>query len=598
MDWKDVLGDVDDDYLVGLSNKGIVKRAYKDKADVPAEIEDIGEEAVVRVGDEKVTVRSPLGESKCTCPSRSMCRHVVQAILVLRESCLKETPGEGAEAGTAGTPPEGAEAGTAGTPSEGTRAGTAGTPPEGTEAGKTTTRGQALWREIREYPLGPLKKILGARNLQSFVNLAAAGVKPEIKVSSVVTLQLPLQEFSREIVVKLLSPLEYSSCTCHKKELCVHKAAAILWCQLEDGALTEEGLNGLWNPWEADGGQVWDMDGIKADGEQMKRFLEELLATGLSRTSPDALDYLERLAIVSHNRGLARFEGYFRALSDSYDRYFKRKASFKTEELMGQLTRLYRRVDLLLKTEDSSEVLRQAGEFRADYLPAGNLNLIGITLEHFESKTGYEGETVYFLEEKTKEWYTYTNARPVFYDSQRKRGYAEKSPAPWGLNLSMEDLSKVRIQLTGAKCDNRKRLSASQDTRGQIWGERKLELSDIEEWYYRDFGKLYRERIDKPGKWLLDREELKKGAELVWVHPDSWAKAEFSAADQVLSMPLYDGGGREMVIEVEYSKKEDGTIKYLEKISQKKVPCFLGKLYLREGRMRLYPVDVWDPLKG
>ena len=39
---------------------------------------------------------------------------------------------------------------------------------------------------------------------------------------------------------------------------------------------------------------------------------------------PDVLDYLERLAIISHNAGLARFEGYCRALSDSYDRYFKR----------------------------------------------------------------------------------------------------------------------------------------------------------------------------------------------------------------------------------------------------------------------------------
>ena len=38
MDWKDRLEDIDDDYLVGLSNKGIVKRAYKDKEEVAAQI--------------------------------------------------------------------------------------------------------------------------------------------------------------------------------------------------------------------------------------------------------------------------------------------------------------------------------------------------------------------------------------------------------------------------------------------------------------------------------------------------------------------------------------------------------------------------------
>lgn len=81
---------MDDDYLIGLSNKGIVKRAYKDKGEVAAQVQSTGEEASVAVGEETVTVRYPLGESKCTCPSRSICRHVVQAILVLKESCLKD----------------------------------------------------------------------------------------------------------------------------------------------------------------------------------------------------------------------------------------------------------------------------------------------------------------------------------------------------------------------------------------------------------------------------------------------------------------------------------------------------------------------------
>lgn len=30
MDWRQSLAGVDEDYLVGISNKGIVKRAYKD----------------------------------------------------------------------------------------------------------------------------------------------------------------------------------------------------------------------------------------------------------------------------------------------------------------------------------------------------------------------------------------------------------------------------------------------------------------------------------------------------------------------------------------------------------------------------------------
>ena len=80
----------------------------------------------------------------------------------------------------------------------------------------------------------------------------------------------------------------------------------------------------------------------------------------------------------------------------------------------------------------------------------------------------------------------------------------------------------------------------------------------------------------------------------MYVQPDSCAKAEFSQTDQQLILPLYDKAGRVLLVEVTYSKREADTIRYLEKISEKKLPCFLGKIYLRDGRMRMYPVDVWD----
>lgn len=637
--WRDWLADIDDDYLIGLSNKGIVKRAYKDKGEVAAEVLSTEEDASVKVGEETVTVRYPLAESKCTCPSRSMCRHVVQAILVLKEKCMaEEANGNGSEEETLpagrqsdqngeaggrvqsdqkGGVGERVQSGQNGQPVQGTSSaivnGSAGQEETGPE--NISVRGQdaaavqktPVWKEIIAYPFEKLKKTLGVRQFQTFVNQVAAGVRPGIQSSSVVTVQLPRQDHT----VKLLSPLEYSTCSCHKKEMCVHKASAILWCQLEAGVLTKKTLLG-----EIVETQEYDMAHVKDAAGQMKAFLEELFATGLSRTSPDVLDYLERLAIISHNEGLAKFEGYFRALSDSYDRYFARKAAFKTEDLMEQIARLYRRVEMLLQAQDSGGVARLAGEFRADYIPVGNLDLIGIAMEHFESQTGYEGETIYFLEENTKKWYTYTNARPVFYDSRKRRGYVEKGQAPWGLNLTFENLLKVRIHLTGAKCDERNRLSSSQETKGEVTGEQGLLYSDIKDWYYRDFDNLFSGQIGRQQRaWLAEQGDAGnpdgtggsgstesggdgaqsgpgRGVELVFVQPSSCAKAEFSQTGQQLTLPLYDKAGREVLVEVVYSKQESGTIRYLERISERKLPCFIGKVYLKDGRVRMYPVDL------
>ena len=86
MNWKTQLAETGDEYLIGLTNKGTVKRAYKDKESACVKIMETAEEAVLQVDGETVTLRIPLGESKCTCPSRSICRHIILGILVLKES--------------------------------------------------------------------------------------------------------------------------------------------------------------------------------------------------------------------------------------------------------------------------------------------------------------------------------------------------------------------------------------------------------------------------------------------------------------------------------------------------------------------------------
>ena len=112
MDWRQSLAGVDEDYLVGISNKGIVKRAYKDmeaEGDgvraAAAGLDWNAPELTVQAAGETVTIRFPLGESRCSCPSRSICRHVVMAILLARQAAgdggsgEAETEGSGREIG-------------------------------------------------------------------------------------------------------------------------------------------------------------------------------------------------------------------------------------------------------------------------------------------------------------------------------------------------------------------------------------------------------------------------------------------------------------------------------------------------------------------
>ena len=74
----------DESYLVGMSNKGLYKRAVKDLESGGCTVIASGETMQVSVSGETCTLVESLWESTCTCPSRSICRHILTAILFAR----------------------------------------------------------------------------------------------------------------------------------------------------------------------------------------------------------------------------------------------------------------------------------------------------------------------------------------------------------------------------------------------------------------------------------------------------------------------------------------------------------------------------------
>lgn len=557
---ENVLSQFDEEYLIGISNKGIVKRARKDiEAGNSLSLIEIKGDSQwsVAVGEEQVTVLLPLADSRCTCPSRTVCKHIIQAVLYLQQQSLPD-------AGENRMPEPLDEA--------------ADREPAFVDTLESTASNTALqvMEEIKTYPLSRLIRGLSARGYRSFMAGLSSG-KPDISYGSVITVRL----LERDITVKLLSPLAYSSCTCHKKDLCSHKAEAILWCQIEQGILTEEMLA------EAGTEDVgFDTEQIAAVIKELEAFTENTFLVGLSRCARDIMEHLERLAVLCHNAGLVSFEGYCRGLKDSYERYFRHSATFDVRKLLSSQLKLMRQTKELARAKSSEELLALAGEFREEYLPVGNLELAGITMEHFVTQTGYEGDIIYFLEKNTGEWYTYSNVRPTFYENKRK-GFTDKAQAPWGLSTTMEQLYKVELKLSRAKCDGSGRLSGTKETKAEIMEGRVLTRELIENWYFDDFAALY-------DRWFVKGPETEPNRrKLIFVDAYELGEADFSETKQRLKLPLYDKMGKEMIIQVDYSKREASTIRYLEKLKPKEHYCFLGRIYLKNGRIYMYPVAIY-----
>lgn len=630
MDWRQSLAGVDEDYLVGISNKGIVKRAYKDleaagsEAQAAAGLDWNAPELTVAAGGETVTIRLPLGESRCSCPSRSICRHVIMGILLAQQAAAGGDSGAGGAAGDQST-------GKAGTGSPDDRsieqnqssdnrylnpesAGNSVSSNENPESNNSGDLKQQVWQEILAQPRKPLLRALGSKGLRRLVAAMEAGNEPTVERSTVVRMQLPGQDMT----VKLLSPLEYSTCACHKKELCSHKAEAILWCQYLEKQLTAQELAG-----ELEQEPAFDLQELQNTANQVRDCLEHLLETGLARSSAEQAQELERLAILCHNADLPGWEGDIRALAEGYEKYLRRAAGQTMEKLAGQLQRLHsktmqlgalveealsgaEKADPQQTKSTTARIQALAGEFRSEYLPVGDLELTGITIEHFVSDSGYEGDTVYFLEIATGTWYTYTNARPTFYEGKKRRGYQEKAAAPWGIPLSLEGLAGVQLQLRGAKCDAGGRLSSSQETRGEILGKSELTAAKMEGWHYRRYDRLFTEQIPRPGMkrtaWKGAGRQAEDSAaidrsgypRLVFVQAARFEQGRFNEITQKLELPIWDEEDRQVLVELPYSKREEASIRYLERLKNHHQPCFLGRVYLQGSRICLYPVDLLE----
>ena len=253
----------DEAYLIALCNKGTYNRAKKDLAALasPPQAECTPDGVQVQLGQVTCLIRAPLGDSRCSCPSSAVCRHRISAILWLQSQL--EGPMDG-QAPDREAPPQEAE-------------------PD--------------FPSLRAYPPEKLVRQLGARRHAADLVRWQSGQGAKITAGgSVVTVELPWAAAS----VRLLEPLEHSTCSCHSKSFCVHKAEALFFWQLEQGlvpAALQEAAPAA--------GSGWDPEQARGVCQGVRQALAAQMATGLSRLPPSVCDTTERLAAPLPHRAPA-----------------------------------------------------------------------------------------------------------------------------------------------------------------------------------------------------------------------------------------------------------------------------------------------------
>ncbi len=396
MDWQHpgvarlaaIASNLDDDALTALANKGLVRRARKDlEAETPRLVVE-GDAAFVETGGQKVTLAGVPAECRCTCPASGVCRHILAALMFLRENAAAEE--------SAASPCD----------------------------------------EVLALTPESIEKWAGKTLYRPAVEAVADGVPVETSDSTTLAITLP----TRSVVCRWVpgAGLDGMLCSCHADPPCEHRVTALLAFLAREGRFsvsrTEIAL-------QASAGAARTREEVIASARTL---LQELVVLGIPRLSSSTVERLRTLSISAHAVDLPRLERLLAALSSEVALHVGRDAQASASALLE----LAARIDALGSALAHARP-EHVGRHRSRYVAVGDCELAGAGARQWRTRSGYTGLTVYFWEAATRRWNTWTDARPVGtpgFSAAR----AFHGTGPWGSGSTPFEVSSSQVRLSGA----------------------------------------------------------------------------------------------------------------------------------------------------
>lgn len=544
---KNALAVADDEYLTGLSNKGTVKRAYKDLETAGITANYIDDSAYVTVDNAQCVILTPIAESSCTCPSRSICRHIVTAILWLKKELLTDMK-------------------------------------ESTTDVKQEIEINPLEQELTDFPVEKLCKAMKKKYYNAFLEKARVGILPTMEELTTITVDIP----EDNTTVKLLSPLEYSACTCHSKEFCKHKAAAILAWKLKHQKIRIDSLTPVEETTAA------DVEKLHYGASFCINFLQRILSDGLVRTSEDAAEFAESAAVICHNSGIPDGEKLLREIGNRLKAYASHSPEFSTDGLFSAIMDAYVLMTSIQNENDGIQLKELSGEFKSTYQITDELELIPVAQRKFSSMTGYEGDIYYFINkgQNAPFFLTYSDVRPTFYENNRR---SQLSNAPWGLYGLSNALMNFEMRLTLPKLSGIK-LSSSGDTKAVQICKPNLNQKSVYDKIYTDFYLLIQDNF-------VTRSNDENTETLVMLMPEKCISSQFSEITQTHTIIVEDYFGQRLHIKARYNSKTRVFFSQLAAVGTTMLEnpqtsyVVFGNAYIENGQCNIYPIAVFDNIK-
>ncbi|WP_295163515.1 SWIM zinc finger family protein [uncultured Brachyspira sp.] len=423
-----------ENFLLTLTNKGIYNRSVKDIDNI---ITSSPEKIKLEETDGKIKITIDTGEkievildediksSKCSCPSKDVCKHIIMSILYIN-TIENNTHNENKEK-------------------------------DNTDNNKEIESKEEnnIFDEVKNITFDEIIKLSTKKNFEYALDRLYDDIEADIKENKMLEITIPEENIT--IYFPKKDSIKKSVCSCKDASICTHKIIAILKYKQMYNSLEE----------------------IKEDNKEIdenilkfsKEFIENIFEKGLYSCSEKDFDIAEQLSIKLQVKDMPELAKMFRSISKSIESMINKHASFNKLFAFAILSKLYntiKTIEKAKKNNNNKTVKMLTGEIRSKYINRKSCELLGLGAYPWISSTGYLGTNAYLYNLNTKKLSFFSYVIPTFYDNAKisyediRSNYRKKIHFENG--ISIEEISKYNIKFINYKVNNDERISSSKFT--------------------------------------------------------------------------------------------------------------------------------------
>lgn len=547
-------------FLVTLANKGLYKRALKDlETTGQVKLVVAGDHLQVQLDEITVSLNPNISQSTCSCPSKTVCKHILMGILVAADYAAKEVEEKTEEAATEENKQE--------------------------AVSETVSRQSSAndWEELKKVDLAQLRKQAGKKLFEDTLRLIQDGWTANFIESDMLEATINTENIT--VYFPKDGSLNRSVCKCGESGLCKHKLIAILSYLSSQGILSSE----------SDGNQP-ELSLLTEETidvlQGASRFITGIFEKGLIGCGENEAETAIQYSIRLETCGIGNLARLFRSLSSDIENMLAKHVGFQPLTTFATLSRLHNTLRLILRNTQNNEMLSKLIEgTRSDYYTTPIGHFIGLGAYPWQTRSGYFGITAYFFYHEKQSICTLTSSMADYYEHTQTLVTPEnmrrqlEMQSFWGNNTSLARLSTSTLTLRNFKMNRQNRLSSSSQTQCEI--DDKVTISSL------DALLVIPELSDltiRPEQ-RYDYFRKKQPEQLVLVPFTHLSEVSFNTAEQKLYFTMADEQ-HETEGSLAYSELNRNAIRRLEQMGQRYAEAKLRYMVCLKRPDTLIPVSI------